>query len=354
MAPSVTIPSADGPGATMCEDPSTSDPVPPPLPTMTPAGDPIVPRDPRELTRTTPCVGCGYDLRGLASDGNCPECGAAVDQSLHGDFLRFAPPAYVRRLARGVTWMLWGLLVFVVVRGSSEVLARLPGMPYWIMVAGAITAPLPLLWGLWRVTTPDPRRRDAEPTLSARRIVRIVVLVILVHLALLGPVVFALPRLAGTGRVIGIIYYPLTFVASVLELAGVIACFVHLRALAMRVPAPLLSRRTRIVAWGTALGYVLHVVACGLMAAWGLVLLSHPGPWGAVPPAMWLIIGMTLVSGFRSLTLLVFGIWWAVLLTAYRRRFRDAADAADGNWTAGVSVIDDRVRLPHATGRSRW
>jgi len=45
---------------------------------------------------------------------------------------------------------------------------------------------------------------------------------------------------------------------------------------------------------------------------------------------------MSLVAMVQSLALLIFGIWWAVLLAAYRRRFRDAAEAAEGNWTAGV------------------
>ena len=35
------------------------------------------------------CRKCGYNLRGLPTDGACPECGSAVGHSTHGDLLRF-------------------------------------------------------------------------------------------------------------------------------------------------------------------------------------------------------------------------------------------------------------------------
>ena len=47
------------------------------------------------------CRRCGYNLRSLETDAVCPECGAAVAISIHGYYLRFAPLAWVRRLALG-------------------------------------------------------------------------------------------------------------------------------------------------------------------------------------------------------------------------------------------------------------
>ena len=34
------------------------------------------------FTEDLPCVRCGYNLRGLKPEGNCPECGAAISKSL--------------------------------------------------------------------------------------------------------------------------------------------------------------------------------------------------------------------------------------------------------------------------------
>ena len=42
-----------------------------------------------------PCVHCQYNLRTLAGDGNCPECGARVWQSTQARSLRFANTEWV-------------------------------------------------------------------------------------------------------------------------------------------------------------------------------------------------------------------------------------------------------------------
>ena len=37
------------------------------------------------------CRTCGYNLRGLDTDGRCPECTTAVGRSVHGDLTRSTP-----------------------------------------------------------------------------------------------------------------------------------------------------------------------------------------------------------------------------------------------------------------------
>ena len=76
------------------------------------------------LQHDIPCVHCGYDLRGLAGDGLCPECGGAIRESvirfrqLHAAALpRLAdmPRAWVITLASGCTMLaLLVVAVFVV------------------------------------------------------------------------------------------------------------------------------------------------------------------------------------------------------------------------------------------------
>ncbi len=55
------------------------------------------------------CRCCSYNLRGLYPEGRCPECGTPVGISLQGDLLRFAEPAWVEILARGIRFILWGI-----------------------------------------------------------------------------------------------------------------------------------------------------------------------------------------------------------------------------------------------------
>lgn len=91
--------------------------------TTTVTADPSASRD-VTLQHDIPCHRCGYDLRGLRGDGLCPECGAAIDDSvarfiamslLPAPPLPAAPRAWVATLAAGCTMIaLLGVAVFVV------------------------------------------------------------------------------------------------------------------------------------------------------------------------------------------------------------------------------------------------
>jgi len=75
---------------------------------------PIV-RPVREATidLDTQCVSCGYNVRGLAPDHRCPECGIPVGASLRGELLQFADPRWVSRLHLGAVLACGGGLVIL-------------------------------------------------------------------------------------------------------------------------------------------------------------------------------------------------------------------------------------------------
>ena len=60
------------------------------------------------------CVSCGYNLRGLAPDSRCPECGTAIGHSTRGDYLRFCDPGWVETLASGMNWIVAGIILAIV------------------------------------------------------------------------------------------------------------------------------------------------------------------------------------------------------------------------------------------------
>ncbi len=79
------------------------------------------------------CDVCGYELRGLAVSGVCPECGEAVEMSLRPErSLRFTDRAWLQTNLQAVSMLAWGargiaasgiaMVIFVCAVGSSAVL----------------------------------------------------------------------------------------------------------------------------------------------------------------------------------------------------------------------------------------
>ncbi|MBX3359489.1 MAG: hypothetical protein KF745_13800 [Phycisphaeraceae bacterium] len=122
------------------------------------------------------CVGCGYDLIGLPGDGRCPECGAAVGESMRGLLLRYSTREYLAAVQLGHTLMLSGILAFVVARVVG--VAFLPWATaevWWTFSAIEVGAMLVIAVGCFRLTIPDPRIMGMKQPSEARWAVRVVV-----------------------------------------------------------------------------------------------------------------------------------------------------------------------------------
>ena len=113
------------------------------------------------------CVRCGYDLRTIPPDTDCPECGTSVWYSRRGRLLRYADGPWLSRLDRGLRVLRWCRLVpFVVLFAfGATVLLFTPAMSgprsLWptllsfVLIFGA--ALLTLTWPLWLISAREPR-----------------------------------------------------------------------------------------------------------------------------------------------------------------------------------------------------
>lgn len=125
------------------------------------------------------CIVCGYDLRASPPEGRCPECGAAVERSLHGDWLRYADQRWVATVQRGLNWMwtslgvllgvfaVFVLTVPIVLLTDPDGFHPLVDWSLYVVVVGIVVAlafaGVGLIVGLWLVTTLEPRMATSEP-----------------------------------------------------------------------------------------------------------------------------------------------------------------------------------------------
>jgi predicted RNA-binding Zn-ribbon protein involved in translation (DUF1610 family) len=114
------------------------------------------------LAQDTPCASCGYNLRGIALESRCPECGTSVGRSIRSDFMRYCHPAWVERLAAGMSWIIMSVLLGIVFGLVANLVERRAGNDTLTSVLGLVSPAIGLV-GAWMVTTPDQETRRRHP-----------------------------------------------------------------------------------------------------------------------------------------------------------------------------------------------
>lgn len=137
------------------------------------------------LDRDLSCCRCGYSLRGLAREGNCPECGQSVWDSLQQFTLAFADPAWLARLRRAGRLVSWVFFAAMPVFPLPLVwVVHLLGVTFklsfgFIYSGQAVLCGLLLLQSIWFATSPNPGMAARERSLCPRVVARVAVLGVL-------------------------------------------------------------------------------------------------------------------------------------------------------------------------------
>ncbi|NUQ53948.1 MAG: hypothetical protein HUU19_14790 [Phycisphaerales bacterium] len=220
------------------------------------------------LDRDVACVRCSYNLRGLPANRNCPECGEPIANSIKGFMLQDASPEYRGKLKLGLSLVLNGILLLVVVMVGSIVLGYVAGSAAWPRIiangVGFLVGCIMLL-GYWKYTEPDPGYVIFEQPSSARNVVRIAVAVgaaVSLTQFVLGFFV-ATPGTAPAssvwafGTMLVVLVGLVSFVAWVVQFLGVMN---YTAWVGGRVPDEFVVRRAKLYRWLLPVIYVVGAI----------------------------------------------------------------------------------------------
>lgn len=311
-----------------------------------------------------PCRQCGYNLRTLHAGAHCVECGHPVRQSIAGDYLRFADPAWLDTLARGALFSLITLVASfaygMVIGGLEEVIPD--GLSALILsshiVFGLALAVMSWLATIW-ITRPQPDRDDGFDRPDAlRRWSRHLLLVAVVTGALgvgievadyvapdlltlvgmpaptttaVNPTTPANPPTAAAlfsfedFTAMDLTWLGLNGVGQLIGLAGLFCLAWYLRRLALRAPARGLAKQTVILFWCW-----IGLIVVGLLSAVLFVVYLTTavptggfGGFGAIAVMAVLGCGGALVAVGLSIWALVVHILY---LTLFKKQVRLAGE----------------------------
>lgn len=257
------------------------------------------------VTGSVGCVRCGYDLKGLPTNGPCPECGLPVGRSLLGsDLLVHSDHAFVSKLHLGSiivltaisVWMVLFILTIVwrIVTGVlGMTVAVNPDVVEFMSQAIDALLSLAAIGGWWLLSERDPSFVGTDVGSKSRLVLRggLIASTVGTLLALVAQGMVAL-----SPRAFSDLYEVAGLVALVAWAVRFFASMVYVRWLARRIPDEFAERRAGMLMWAGPL--LMTVGACllvgpliALVLYWNLInwvrrdlrrILDKQERWGQV------------------------------------------------------------------------
>lgn len=276
------------------------------------------------LGEDIPCRRCSYNLRGLRPDGLCPECGTPVGLSTRLPLLCYADPDWLKKVVRGLTIILWMILVGLLAGVLSVVLQQVGQREFGQILA--LGAGIVSLYGVWLMTTPDPSGIGEDPNITARKVVRFALVVGLVsqvlgivsqNVAPAPPVMWLVWGLIGACTLVGLV--------------GEFAKFIFYEQLARRIPDRALATRARFLKWAWTVTFGASMIIAFTVA---LISAVAGAPGAGTGAALGAIMCLAVPVG---LGFVVFAVMTLFLLIRLRRAIIDQANVARTTWAVATT-----------------
>ncbi len=274
------------------------------------------------------CVRCQYELRGIANDQPCPECGLLAERSrgLTGQ-LRDTDPAYLRKLSVGV----WVMLLSALLPPVWLALLTMTDLVYFhsrrrgfltsghFFLSGFIVAAILFLLGVLLTTAVESRHKHARRWL--RIAIRLMTIAMLVgvassHLSEEIERSLRISLISMSTGIEGTVLRLLTYLRVAILLLAVlplpVLLFWHLSGIGKRLLSRQIAEHSVIVGIGLS-GSIVFVLTLYMIAAYGSQIGFPELPRRSQIP----IISLTLC--FTSCIL--FGLWTIYLLIRFAIAF---------------------------------
>lgn len=268
------------------------------------------------LAADIPCLTCGYNLRSLAPDNQCPECGSPVDASLRGNYLRFANPDWVATLASGMNWIVASVVISMAPYFLLWAIVRFTPAQSIRSIQAIFLLPQTLsLVGHWKLTTSDPSQ--TEP---ADSILTLCIRIAVAAAMLLDLLYYVASSSAGLDWLRAI-----RFLCFLTDVATHVPAMLLAGRLAKRIPSPsLVTQFTWLLR-----GYVIWAVGSIAYSVTILILDSSPSSLGLVIP----------FATALSIAYLLLGLWMLLVFYRFRRAMNKVAREARQSFDAWVRSV---------------
>jgi len=239
------------------------------------------------------CRKCGYNLRTLHEDGQCPECGALVGLSTRGDLLQYSTPEWLMKLVTGLRLNVWATIASMVVSLIfSLVVALLAPLP--VAVTGSLNIVFIVvgIWAMWLITEPAPTETQQSSTTTIRKSLRAIAVVGGV-LAFIDSALSAIDEINGNVPVYLLIGASL--LGQFVNQVGFVLCFLLFRQFSLRIPNERMARTANILKMGSAISLLALFIFMALVQLVGLptpaiVIIGLPSVLGSLVFLIWAII----------------------------------------------------------------